>query len=246
MPERWLAFSTVFNFRDLGGYATLSGRRVKWRTLFRADGLNRLLPEEAERIRELSIKTVVDLRTPKELEARGRFPVEAARVSYHHLPIFEVEPDWEAHGDPERPGYLADRYVEMLEEGAASVARVLHLLGLAASLPMVFHCAAGKDRTGIVAAVVLGLLGVPDDTIVADYALSHGAMARLDEYVARVSPDAARARARYPTSVVEARPDTMARFLEALRRRHGTIEAMVAGWGASAAGLTAMRANLLE
>src|SRR5579859_6412456 len=152
-PDRSFPFEAVFNFRDLGGYATRDGRMVRWRTLFRADGLNRLTEEEAEQLRGLGIVTVIDLRTVEEL-ARGRAP-ERLAGAFHHLPMFDVVPDWSAEPDVASPTFLADRYVEMLESGRDAVARALQVLADPSSLPAVFHCAAGKDRTGIVAAVVL-------------------------------------------------------------------------------------------
>src|SRR5579883_1224338 len=148
-PDRTIAFQAVFNFRDLGGYPAGEGRTVRWRRLFRADGLHRVRTAEAARFRELGIATVVDLRTVEEVVERGRFPVEVAAVAYHHLPMFDVEPEWHSYEDVEAPDYLANRYMEMLETGRRALGEVLGLLADPSSYPLVFHCAAGKDRTGI-------------------------------------------------------------------------------------------------
>src|ERR1700736_2487437 len=187
-PERVIAFDAVFNFRDLGGYISADGRTVKWRALFRADGLNRLTAEEIEKVLALGITTVIDLRTPEEIDSRGRFPALAG-VTYRHLPLFDVMPDWSGAPDWNDPGFLDDRYVEMLDSAREAVAEVLHWLPEPSNLPAVFHCAAGKDRTGIVASVVLSLLGVERETIADDYALSHAAMARLEEWIERQHPE---------------------------------------------------------
>ena len=74
-PTRNLTLDGVFNFRDLGGYPTADGRTVRWRTIFRADGLGRLTAEDLEVLRPIGLRAVVDLRTEHELDQRGRFPV---------------------------------------------------------------------------------------------------------------------------------------------------------------------------
>lgn len=243
-PQRTIAFDAVFNFRDLGGYPASDGRSVRWRRLFRADGLHRLRAAEGEQFRALGIRTVIDLRTKEEVQERGRFPTEVAEVDHHHLPMFDVEPDWRL-GDAEAPGYLADRYVEMLEAGRRTVASSLALLARPEAYPLVFHCAVGKDRTGILAAVVLGLLGVPDEVIAEDYAISHEAMVRMNAWLIDTQPDLALDPGRYPASVFEARPATMTRFLEHLRNTHGSVEGLVRDLGVGGETVEGIRANLV-
>ena len=242
-PSRTIPFDAVFNFRDLGGYRADGGRAVRWRRLFRADGLHRLLPEEAERIRELGIATVIDLRTAEEVATRGRFPDDIAGVDYHHLAMFDVEPEWPPEDD--NPTYLADRYAEMLETGRTTVATSLRLLADEASYPLVFHCAAGKDRTGILAAVILGLLGVPEDVIAEDYALSHAAMEGLQQWVVANMPEVAEAQSAIPPSVFGADATTMTAFLDHLERAHGSIEALVRDLGVDDATIARVREALL-
>ncbi len=221
--DRLIEFEAVFNFRDLGGYPTAGGGRTRWRRLFRADGLNRLRAEEADRFAGLGISTVVDLRTPDEVSA-GRCP-DADGVAYHHLPMFDVMPNWDVE-DPEADGYLAARYAEMLATGAEAVAGTLRLLADDAAYPLVFHCAAGKDRTGIMAAIVLDLVGVPDDVIVADYARSGEAMQRLMSWARSNQGTFPAPRAPVPSAAVESHPDTMARFLGHLRDAYGGGEGL--------------------
>ena len=245
-PERAFAFEAVFNFRDLGGYPTVDGRTTRWRRLFRADGLNRLRDHEGEQVQALGIKTVIDLRTPDEAASHGRFPPAVASVDYRHLPVFDVQPDWAGFEEPDAPGFLADRYVEMLETGRASVASALRILGDADSYPLVFHCAAGKDRTGILAAVVLGLLGVPDEVIIDDYALSHEATMRMFAWVKANGRDVDAGYQPPPSSVIAALPDTMARFLAHLRQTHGGAAGLAADLGVDRAVLERIRAQLLS
>jgi protein-tyrosine phosphatase len=220
VDDRVIAFEQVFNFRDLGGYTTGGGKAVRWRTLFRADGLNRLQPGEELTFTALGIATVIDLRTSEEADHGGRFPVHVCDVAYHHLPMFDVLPDWpEEIADPD--DYLSERYLEMFATGRKTIARAFELLADPASYPLVFHCTAGKDRTGILAALVLAVLGVPDDVIAADYALSQAAMARLVAWARDQQGVFARPRGVVPSIAVEARPGTIVAFLDKLRARGG-------------------------
>jgi protein-tyrosine phosphatase len=243
--ERLIAFQQVFNFRDLGGYATGDGRAVRWRTLFRADGLNRLQPGEEDAFEALGIATVVDLRTAEEADHGGRLPAHVWDVAYHHLPMFDVLPDWpEDIGDP--GDYLSDRYLEMFTTGRDTVASTFELLAHPSSYPLVFHCTAGKDRTGILAALVLAVVGVPDDVIAADYALSQQAMERLVAWARDQQGVFARPRGPVPSIAGEARPETILGFLGKLRARGGSEDGFLAALGIDAAAAAAVRQLLLE
>jgi protein-tyrosine phosphatase len=87
--DRHIALSGCFNFRDLGGYRTLEGGHLRWRRLFRADGLTKLDEVDCAALSELGLVTVIDLRTTSEVDQRGRFPTETVEVEYHHLPLTE-------------------------------------------------------------------------------------------------------------------------------------------------------------
>ncbi len=240
-PERHVPFDRVFNFRDLGGYATRDGRTLKWRTLFRADGVHRLTVEE---LAPLGVRTVLDLRTPLEREERGFFAHDS--VGYHHLPILQTTWDREAITDEDDAvRFLADRYLEMLDEGRDAIARALHILADPDALPLVFHCAAGKDRTGVVAAIVLDLLAVDDDDIAADYSLSRLGMGRFREWLLVTYPEAADAMSSQPQAFLEAPAEAMHRFLDGLRARFGSVHAYVEHLGVEPDVLAAVRSNLL-
>src|SRR3954447_13068525 len=89
IPSRSVELTGVFNFRDLGGYVTDDGRTVRWRTLFRADGLDRLTTGDVEVLRPIGLRTVVDLRMAHELDERGRFPVDAYPVTFHNVSVLD-------------------------------------------------------------------------------------------------------------------------------------------------------------
>jgi protein-tyrosine phosphatase len=246
-PPRHLAFDGLFNVRDLGGYRTADGRLTRWRTLYRADGLNRAQGDDLERLSALGLRTVLDLRTAGERDERGSFPVDQLPVSYHHLPM--LEQTWEGQAlDPDVEGavFLTLRYREMLDVGAPAIASALRVLGDARSYPAAFHCAAGKDRTGVLAALVLGVLGVPDDTIAVDYGLSRAGMASMIEWVRINRPEALDAMVDQPGVLLEAPPRAMHALLGHLRDEHGSVDGYLAAIGVEPRVLDDLRANLLD
>ncbi|MHB1929434.1 MAG: tyrosine-protein phosphatase [Acidimicrobiales bacterium] len=243
-PERHLPFEGCFNFRDLGGYRSADGRRVRWRVLFRADGLHRLTPGDLRSLRELGLRTVIDLRTADEVNDRGRLDADPG-LRYHHLPMFDVLPPAEELPLWERPEFVAAEYRRMLAAGSATVARVLELLADPAAYPVAYHCFAGKDRTGIMSAVVLELLGVADEDIVADYALSRQGMARMLAWWRERSPDRAAEIDASASAIAAAEPASMAAFLDSFRADHGSAEAYAATLGLEGVG-DRLRHLLLE
>jgi len=168
VPSRTLDFEGCVNFRDLGGYRTADGRTVAWRRLFRADGLHKLTGSDRAQLRDLGLTTVIDLRTLDEAAQRGSFPVDDVPVRYVGLPLTDVLPATEDLPDWGEAAYVATRYGAMVSEGGPVLTEAIHVLADSGSLPAVMHCSAGKDRTGVLSALVLAFLGVPDETIVED------------------------------------------------------------------------------
>ncbi|MCZ7437416.1 tyrosine-protein phosphatase [Micromonospora sp. WMMC241] len=175
-------FDTLCNFRDLGGWRTGDGRTVARGRLYRSDSLAKLAGDDLARFTALGVRTVIDLRYPWEIADRGRAP-ESLGVTWHNLSIEHrpyVQADIDPDVDPWR--YLADRYAEVAEDGVVELRRALEVIA-EGEHPLVFHCASGKDRTGLLAALVLALLGVDDDQIAADFARTELATDRLvDEW----------------------------------------------------------------
>lgn len=233
--ERQLALEGCFNFRDLGGYHTSDRRRVRWRRLFRADSLSRLTEADFEQLGAMGLRTVVDLRTPEEVAERGRVEWPVPGLTYHHLPMLDVLPPRDEYVEWSDPAFVAQRYGHMLATGGPAVAEVLGVLADADTHPAVIHCAAGKDRTGIISALVLGLLGVTDADIVADYVLSRANMTRMLTRIREERPDAAAEIEASAAAIVAAEPETMAAFLAQFRADHGSFEGYASGMGLSAA-----------
>ncbi|MEV0522269.1 tyrosine-protein phosphatase [Streptomyces sp. NPDC050439] len=176
--RRHIDFEHLHNFRDLGGYRTADGRTLRWGRLYRSDSLAKLRGADWDLFLALGVRTVIDLRYPWEIEAKGRVPeVEGltyVNLSVEHRPYDQAEID--PGLDPWR--YLADRYAEVALDGAEELRQALEVIA-SGDAPQVFHCASGKDRTGLLAALVLALLGVEEDVIAEDFALTELATDRL-------------------------------------------------------------------
>jgi protein-tyrosine phosphatase len=241
--ERRIDLPGCANFRDLGGYPTSGGMRLRWRRLFRSDALHALTPEGVDQVvDELGIGAIVDLRSTGEVGVDGRGQLRDRPPAYHHLPLF----DGPLTVDPEAASRLtlADRYFLIAERAKAPVASVITALA-ECSTPAVYHCSAGKDRTGLISAIVLGLLGVPDEFIVADYAATQE---NLDAIIARLreSPAYRDALDNLPADTLHAEPETMFSLIDRLRDRYGSFRGYANDIGLSDALIQRLEGGLLE
>ncbi|MBN6055687.1 tyrosine-protein phosphatase [Nonomuraea sp. RK-328] len=243
MGTRHIAFERLHNFRDLGGYRTRDGRSVRWGRLYRSDSLSKLQDADWDRFTTLGVRTVIDLRYPWEIAARGRVP-HLDGLAYHNLSI-EHRPYDQAALDPDidTARYLADRYAEVAHDGATELRRALEVIASDDSAPLVFHCASGKDRTGLLAALVLTLVGVDEEVVVADFALTDLAAGRLVADWRAAYPD----RTRLWPGYGRAPADIMRFFLADLAAAHGSVERYVAEHlGVDGDLVDALRGHLLE
>ena len=244
-PDRKLRFTGAFNFRDLGGYRGRAGQTVRWRTLYRADALHRLPDDELDQLAFMGVRTVLDLRTTPEVE-HGRIRAEHLGIMHLHLPFIpdvwsrsELDPD----ADPDR--ILGELYVDMLSAGAPAIADALRSLADPGQVPAVFHCTAGKDRTGVLAALVLALLGVDEDTILGDYALTASAMRQVSERLRQENPEMAATMGDQPSAYLATSPGAMRYFLDHVREEHASMVGYVRGIGVELEVVEALNANLL-
>lgn len=241
--KRRIEVEGCHNFRDLGGYPTAEGGRLRWRRLFRADGLHGLTEAGIATLRdELRLGTVVDLRSSAELALDGRGPLAREDIAFHHLPLFDGGEGERRERPPDLS--LADLYFAMLEHAREPLGRVLTTLARTEA-PAVFHCAAGKDRTGVVSALLLSLLGVREEVIVADYAASRDALEAIVDRL--LASDGYREMLdQLPPDTLHAEPETMERFLERLREAWGGAWGYAREIGVDADDLARLRARLLE
>ncbi len=199
---RHVDFEACFNFRDLGGYPTVDERHLRWGTVYRSDTLHRLTVADVEVFRALGLRTVVDLRSSTEIDQYGRLGISEAGLTWHNVPMLD-----NLQLSPRDPSELVlpleesspgEGYVRIAEEFAPSVAETFRILAGEDALPAVFHCTSGKDRTGIVAALMLDVLGVPDETIASDYCLTEATQVRSTPWIEQHEPEFAAFLAQIP------------------------------------------------
>ncbi|WP_155369697.1 tyrosine-protein phosphatase [Catellatospora vulcania] len=240
--SRHIAFARLHNFRDLGGYRGFAGRTVRWGRLYRSDALSKMDDADWARFLELGVKTVIDLRYPFEIDRRGRVR-EHDGLAYHNLSV-EHRPYRQAELGPEveTGPFLAGKYVEVAQDGVVELRQALDVIAADENAPVVFHCASGKDRTRLLAALVLTLLDVPDEVIVEDFALTELATAGLVADITALMGVA-------PTwpGYGRAPADVMILFLAWARENHESLR----GYAEQRLGIddeyiARLRANLLE
>ena len=247
------------NFRDLGGYATSDGRRVRWQKLYRSGVMSEFTDEDCVRLDTLGIRVICDLRTPRERQReatrwtdtrtqRLHWDYDNDRVSLRRL----------MGGDTPSPASTKATMIRLYqvfpEEFAVPYAALFTRLA-GGDVPLLFNCSAGKDRTGVAAALVLTALGVPWDQVLADYCLtnelvdleriitsSHGSLGFGDDThrFARLDPET-----RAP--LLRAAPEYLEAAFAAIRSKYGSVDGYFdERLGIGAVQLAAIRGQLLE
>ena len=173
-PGQRLELHGTRNTRDIGGYRTVDGTTVRRGVVFRSDGLDDLSDTDTDLLLGAGVRAILDFRSNGEASRPGamtaRFAV--AGVTMRNLPLFDEADARSLFQSPLEPGVhpLEPYYRSILVRHAANVRTALELLAEPANRPAVVHCSAGKDRTGVIVALLLSLAGVPASTICEDYA----------------------------------------------------------------------------
>lgn len=180
LAERHLPMAGGYNFRDLGGYRTADGRYVKWGKILRSDDLHNLTADDLRYLGSLPLRTVVDFRSAEEIEAApDKVPAGTADLAYSVSPGNLAGVVEELYSEKTTAGSVDTLMMRMNEIMVTDSAAIDQYRKFFARLqdesgaPLMFHCSAGKDRTGMGAMLVLSALGVPEETIMRDYLLSN-------------------------------------------------------------------------
>jgi protein-tyrosine phosphatase len=185
--ERRVKLEGAFNFRDLGGYQAIDGRRTKWGRIYRSDSLTRLTAGDRDVLKQIGIRLVCDLRAPAEVKKRpDRLPDDGA-IEYLNFPIVSGNFDTVTAHEKIKKGdidwltedYMIKGYINNIEAYATTWAAVFEHIAAPASNPLVFHCTGGKDRAGVCAALILLSLGVSEETVIYDHSLSNEFLADI-------------------------------------------------------------------
>jgi len=238
MPDanRSLNFPALLNARDLGGYPTRDGAETRWRSLLRADDLVQLTDAGLRAIADYGIETVVDLRWPEEVAASPS-PISAnlPHVRYHQISLLaRTGAEW----DELRDACTKEMWkCTVLDNARSELKTVLRVIANSSPAPLLFHCVAGKDRTGVIAALLLAIADVTPTAIAHDYAMS---TTRLrDAYLQRYAKQD-------PAEVIEAVrcPEEGVHNMLAYLQQAGGIRSYLERIGLTDADVTRLRARL--
>lgn len=252
--ERRVSLRGALNVRDLGGYPTADGRRTRWGKVFRADALHALDADDLAVLTGLGLRVVFDLRRDSE---RGRAPnVELGA----DLPTVVLAMGGAAAEGPELmeqvlagevtevdEAFMVDVYAELVSTHATDFGTLLGSLAEPGGIPALFHCTAGKDRTGLASAMLLTILGVAREVVLDDYELSNRyraavRIAQLRPVLAEAGVDVERI-----LPLLSAPRPVLAAALDALDAEHGTVERYLVGpAGMRPAQLDELRSSLLH
>lgn len=230
LKDRFIPLEGAVNFRDIGGYLTNSGKRVLPGKVFRSDELGDLSDADLTKLEKIGLRWIFDLRNKREVAKKMDRVPAGSPFKYVHTPIYEKEPKhhylpailFRRHklGD-----ILAERYFYMIEKRAEAFGNILAHFADSKNFPIVYHCTAGKDRTGIITALILALLGVPEDTIIADYSLSN---LGFDHYFAEFVEDQRHAAMGVKDEEFQGffvvKPDWIKNILDHLHVNYGSVE----------------------
>lgn len=190
IPTRHLRWDTCYNARDLGGHVTDDGATTRWGALVRADSVGRLNAQGRAALEAYGVRTIIDLRLPVEVRDEPSPFIEHAAIATRYLPLDPndrlVSKAVIAH-TATGLSYTAAMNAAYLSTHQTSIAAIMRAVADAPDGGIVIHCHAGRDRTGLIVALLLGIAGVPAATISADYALSFSAVSEtMDATLAHI------------------------------------------------------------
>lgn len=179
--DRFIPIKGAWNFRDTGGYITKNGKSIKWKNVYRAGQLSKITEEDISYLKDLGIKTIIDLRTIRELETQPNVVMD--NINDIHMPINDSDYcEDNCKTNKNLNEVMKNSYMYMIDKRAEKFGHVLKLFTSEENFPIVFHCMAGKDRTGITALLLYMIAGLDEDTIISDYTLSNYASSRILDY----------------------------------------------------------------
>lgn len=249
--DRFIAIEGGRNFRDVGGYVTADGRKVKHGVLYRSGSLGKLTAAGQAQLARLGIAEEIDLRTTEErrsdsFDLRGAFGSGYWTRDYGHPMVAGAAyPDFSTMTAASMRAMMAAGYKSMAVQQLPAYRQLFARL-IAGKGPLVLNCTAGKDRTGIGAALVLTALGVPYETVKEDFLLSNGAPG-MDTLTADISPQLAKLPANVVAPLVGVEGAYLDTAFAQLRQDYGSIDAFLEReLGVGPAEKAALRRRMLD
>lgn len=239
--RRLLRWEGCSNARDLGGYRTEVGHETSWGRVLRSDNPYDLTERGRQALLDSGVRTIIDIRRDGEVEEYPSPFANHPRVLYHHIPFIDERQKWLGEG-----ASMADVYAHMLQRDRVGIAAILTAIARAPEGPVLIHCHAGKDRTGMIAALLLRLAGVPIDTVDEDYALTEALMTEKDRaWIESAATLEEREERRRNMETYAPRREVMDEVLRRLEGQHGSVEAYMLWAGVQPEDIEQLRQRLL-
>ena len=244
--ERHYPFEGCFNFRDIGGYLNKDGKRVKKGLYFRAGRQDRMTNKDLAKLADLNIATQIDLRKQEEVIDQGKGPLKTMGANYINISVIPEGGSDKLNKLVGDTGISGKRYLGYLEFGPESWLRLFKIFADERNLPLLLHCTAGKDRTGVSTAFLLSVLGVSRDIIEADYLLTNLDTERQADFIERTVG--------YPEgydrekliSIAGVPKDAMKDFLDGVESKWGSAIEYLEKIGVTKDQMDMVRNNFLE
>lgn len=237
--QKPLSIGGAYNVRDLGGYPAAGGGETRKGVFLRSDALSGLTDQGKQALLDCGVGCVIDLRTKEEaVRAPGRLTKEDG-VDVTSVPLADGVASSGFQGMPARMGEM---YVGLLEHSGEQFAEIFRIIGEHPDCTVLFHCAAGKDRTGVTAMLLLSLAGVPRPVVVADYTASYGNLGPLFEKQKALMREAG---IEIPEYVMRSDPEEIGMALDWVEQHHGTAEQYLRHIGVPAPALEEIKSRML-
>jgi protein-tyrosine phosphatase len=237
---RHIAVGGTLNFRDTGGYPVTGGGVTRWRRLLRSDGLHRVDGDGLSVLGALGLRTVLDLRTNAEAQIAASPLDELAQTGALTMQVSLIGDDLDA-----LPDDLSAIYDFIIDNRGMAIGAAIRSLARPGALPALVHCAAGKDRTGIVVAFALAAVGVPEEFVAADYALSGMYLDPQHTLTIGRVQESTGLGERLTAALLASPPELIIRALNRARQHAGSTADYLATGGVTRAELTALRSALV-
>ena len=244
--ERHYPFEGCFNFRDIGGYLNRDGKRVKKGLYFRAGRQDRMTDKDLSQLSDLQISTQIDLRRPDEVLEQGKGPLESMGAKYINIAVIPEGGSDKLSRLVGDTGISGKRYLGYLEFGPTSWLRLFGILANEDNLPVVLHCTAGKDRTGVSTAFLLSILGVSREVIEADYLLTNLDTERQADFIESTVGYPEGFDRETMISVAGVPKDAMKVFLDGIESKWGSAVEYLEKIGVTSQQMDSIRTNFLD
>jgi len=261
--ERAIHLKGTSNTRDIGGYQTSDLRTLRQGQIIRSENLSRLTAGDFQKLEEIGVKTVIDLRTVREHDKAPTVWLGDNPPQFHHFPVGDAHNDWfsaqrkmmkrNRFTEEQALEHMVEGYRMIAEEGPPSYQKLMDVVLDQSNWPVLIHCNAGKDRAGIATTLILEALGVDRETIMEEFLLTNE-MARIEEKAAFLAKESkklsyGKRSGRSPSAsawlpIVGVRPEMLEAFYASVDQQYGSMDAFLTELGVDQEARQALAASL--